>query len=99
MAWVRFGGFNCSWDVREQDNLSAPISGGLICSPGYPWRAAEVNCAASENAGCGGEPCSLACLVYSRAALEKNISVLYTQCCHNAVKVSLHHSSSWGCAL
>ena len=58
--------------MKEGDTLfSAPISGELLCSPGYPWRAAEVNCAASGGAGPGGKPHSLAGSVYSRAALEK----------------------------
>lgn len=48
VVWVRFRGFlPCSWDGREGETLSsAPILGELLCSPGYPWRAAEVNCAA-----------------------------------------------------
>lgn len=73
MVRVRFRGFlPCSWDGREGETLSsAPISGELLCSPGYPWRAAEVNCAASGDAGPGDKPHSLAGLVYSRTALEK----------------------------
>lgn len=74
VVWVRFRGFlPCSWDGREGETLSsAPILGELLCSPGYPWRAAEVNCAAIVGMqDQGGKPHSLAGLVYSRTALEK----------------------------
>lgn len=101
VVWVRVGGFLQSQPGCEggRHSLFSPHLGGeLLCSPGHPWRAAEVNCAASGDAGLGGKPRSLAGSVYSRVTLEKNSSTWHVQCCHKAVKASLHHSS-WGCAL
>lgn len=80
--------------MSGKKTLSFPISGELLCSPGYPWRTAEVICAASEDVVLEGKPHNLAGLGYSRMALEKTSSILHVQCYHKAVKASLRHSSS-----
>lgn len=56
----------------EGRSQAFPILGGLLCSPGYPWRTAVLLvCAASEDVGLEGKPHNVAGLLYSRMALEK----------------------------